>query len=328
MSAGSGDVVAHGFADGGGDAGVFEHFLKCILAFEGALSEGVSRCLVVRDEIYLYGNAGTLGKVDEFFGVFFCFVHAFDEDIFEGDVISSRGIFGVGVAHPLGKAIKKTVGGGGDDFFAGNGVGAVKRYRDFDGRPLGIAQEFLHLREHADGRDGNARVSDIGIFQNAIERCFDVFVVGERFAHAHIDDIGDALGYIFLALQKNIPKTVLVDDFIRGEVACKPHFSGGAKGAIHRASHLARHANRPVPACISHQNGFDAFFVDGCKRSLEGVPAFAFENMFRFEGHPGNFFRESLAQIFRERGNVDPSGIFRIKKRRLDLLQTIRGKTL
>ncbi len=111
LSARGGDVVSHRPSDGGGNAGVFEHFLKGELSFQGALREGIALRFIIRNEIDLNGDVGRLGKADQFFGVLFLFVYIFKKNVLKGNMVSARWVFSDGASHPLGELIEKVFGG-------------------------------------------------------------------------------------------------------------------------------------------------------------------------------------------------------------------------
>ena len=89
------------------------------------------------------------------------------------------------------------------------------------------------------------------------------FDVGERLAHAHVDDVGDALRRVVLRAED------LLADLADVEVALEPGLAGRAERAAHRASGLRRDADGGAVA-VAHEDGLDLRAVGGAPQPLDG----------------------------------------------------------
>jgi len=80
-----------------------------------------------------------------------------------------------------------------------------------------------------------------------------MIVVEERFAHPHVNDIGQVHS---LTLKLPHRENDLREDFARREISNETHSAGRAENTAHRTTHLCGDTNRMSPF-IMHQDGLD-----------------------------------------------------------------------
>ncbi len=144
-------------------------------------------------------------------------------------------------------------------------VGGVQGDGEVD-REL-LAGQPPDARDDADGGEGEAagRQSEVGV--DPLDRRPRAVVVGQRLAHAHEDDVGEAT-------RPGRPRGRhhLLDDLAGGELAHEARLAGGAELARHGAAGLGRDAGRH-PVGVGHQHGLHPGPVAQGEEPLDGVAA-------------------------------------------------------
>ena len=135
--------------------------------------------------------------------------------------------------------------------------GGVERDGKVD-RPV-VLRQAQDAGDHADGRQGDVARTDgqAVVVGEDVDGGHGVVVVVERFAHAHEDDIAQAVAFS----GEDAPDVEhLGHDFARGEMAGEAHLPGGAEDAAHGAADLGGDAGG-VPAGELHDDRFDGLTV-------------------------------------------------------------------
>ena len=132
------------------------------------------------------------------------------------------------------------------------------------------------IRGHQpDGGDGDAARGHAepvgGRVGEAAYGADDGLVVGQRLAHAHEHDVGDAAGAAghLAAGQRPGAGDHLLDDLGGGHVALQPALAGGAERAGHAAAGLAGDAHRGAVG-VAHQHRLDERAVEEPPQRLAG----------------------------------------------------------
>ena len=132
------------------------------------------------------------------------------------------------------------------------------------------------MRGHeADGRDGDAAGAHAEAGRRGVGEATygpdDGLVVGERLAHAHEDDVGDATGTAghLAARHRPGPGDDLLDDLGGRHVALQTAHAGGAERAGHAAAGLAGDADGGAVG-VAHQDRLDEGAVEELPERLAG----------------------------------------------------------
>ena len=152
---------------------------------------------------------------------------------------------------------------------------------------------------HAAGGDGDVPRSEVRTFAGVdeLQGAHRLVVVGERFAHAHDDDIGD--------LTEFSRQHILGDDLVGGERAHHSLRAAGAEDAAHRAADLRRDALGEA-AGGGNQHRLDRVAVfESDEQFFRAVRRFG--NVENFGGGDREFPFEVFAEIFRQRGRFVPN---------------------
>ena len=94
------------------------------------------------------------------------------------------------------------------------------------------------------------------------------FVIMERLAHPHDDDVGQLL---LFALEASGEIKNLSGDFAGGQVPRQAHLPGCAERAIHRAAGLRRDTDR-IPIAVAHQDRLDFRLIAQREKVFFGQP--------------------------------------------------------
>ena len=145
-----------------------------------------------------------------------------------------------------------------------------------------LVGELVDARHQADGRDGDAARGHAeaawGRVGQAAYGAHHGLVVGQRLAHPHEDDVGDASGPArdLAAGQRPGAGDDLLDDLGGGHVALEAALAGGAERAGHPAAGLARDAHGDAVG-VAHQHGLDQRAVEEAPQGLAGGAAVGLE---------------------------------------------------
>ncbi len=242
LAAGGVDVVAFFAADRDGDVPVAEDGEEFVLAENARAFPGEAFDGVVGDEVDVGVEVG--GDFGEGFGLFERVVDVLDQDELEGEH----------AAVALGEEFD-----GGEKFFERPAF--VDRHdllADFVGGAVeadGEAELDVFLGEafdggnYAGGGDGDAAGAEMerpfGVYD--FEGGEEVVVIGQRFAHAHDDDVVEGgnfgAGARGAGVFEEADLEELGNDFAGGEIAFPSIESGGAEFAAERATDLGGDAD-------------------------------------------------------------------------------------
>jgi len=210
LSTGCVDIGTFAFANSGGDSGGFEDTDEFAFSFFGRFGEGGFFDAIHGDEIDVGAASGE--EPGEQAGVFRGIVFAADEDVFVGDAAAADVEVVVGRLEDF---LDADVFIDGDQLGAELIVGCVER----DGEVVGFtnAGEFSDFLGESNGGDGDASHAhaEAPFFDDVIEGGEEIGEVGERFADAHDDDVGEA----FVGGEEAVESEYLLEDFAGGEAA-------------------------------------------------------------------------------------------------------------
>ena len=149
--------------------------------------------------------------------------------------------------------------------YAGKRIGLLDRHQ---GKPFlrervmqadgqvaaGLVQETAQVRQHADRRKRNAlrAPSKAPVRRQDINGATDIFIIVQRFAHAHEHDIGKVVGLR--------DAEQLVQDVAGGQMAVETLASCHAELAAHLAAGLGRDAERATVLVRNHHRLDGTFF--------------------------------------------------------------------
>ena len=262
-------------------------------AFRGAFP-GKPLHGVVRDEVHLgmqlFGDADKVGRILQ--GV----VHVLDEDVFQ------RGHL-VPVPPPFLQSGNEL--GEGPFFVDRHDLVPylVRGSMQGDGQAdlPGIGSQFFQSGNESGGGDGDVARP---YFQPPVggddfQGVLQVVKVGERFPHAHEDEVVDPFP------GDGFRREDLADDFSRSEVAFKPQQAGGAEFAAEGAAYLGGDAQgdavRLLPVFRSGGGDNDGFHQAAVFHSGEEFPG-GVRGTVDFHD-----FRRVEAEVFRQQGS-EPRG--------------------
>lgn len=263
LAAGSVDVGAFAFADGGGDTGGFEDAHEFAFVILGGFGEGGFGDAVHGDQVDVGAASGE--EAGKLAGVLRGIVLATDEDVFVGH--SSAADVEVIVGR-LEDFLDTDVLVDGDQFGAESVVGSVEG----DGEVIGFpdAGQFADFFGKSDGGDGDSAQAhpESSLFTDVVECSQEIGEVGKRLADAHDDDIGDS----FISGEEPIESENLFENFSGGEAAFNAEQSTRTENAAHGAADLGADADGAT-IFLAHQNAFKGFAVSGLEEEFFGTVA-------------------------------------------------------
>ena len=194
-------------------------------AIAGAATESAGR--VERDQVHVRAAAEAGEAARERVGLMGMVVDPVNAGVLERHPPAlARGVVAGGVDH-VGDRVAPVER---HELAAQRVVGCVQRDRERDRQRELL--EAPHPGNDADGRHGEVAGRDPDVVVEARARVEHGIDVGERFAHAHEHDVGDALRRCVLRAQH------LLDDLAGTEMAFEAGLAGRAERAAHRATGL------------------------------------------------------------------------------------------
>lgn len=127
---------------------------------------------------------------------------------------------------------------------------------------LGQLANFFGQADRRDGDTPRTQAQAI-IGGEAIESREKVFEVGERFTHAHDDDVSE----LFISGEKAVEAKDLFEDFARGEVTLEAQEAAGAEDAAHAATDLGTDADGAA-VVFAHEDTLDEGAVVELKKQF------------------------------------------------------------
>jgi hypothetical protein len=295
LTAGGGDVVAFFAAQGGGDAGIREHFQEGFLlsffrAFPGQAFDGV-----VGDEIdFGFDTAGAFHQRSRLLQAV---IDAGDENVFEGEALF---VMLLPIRQGFEELIERVFLVYRHDLVSHLIAGTVKGDREADLQ--GDVGEFFDLRGEAAGGDGHAACADTDapVCIEDFDGPGEIGVVCEGFTHAHEDNVVDALAGVGFGMDN------LFDDFGGGEVAGEAGEATGTEFAVVGAADLAGDAEGEAIRFLAvegwrggDQNGLDKTSVVKLEEEFLSGIGTAFDPSDGHRSHDGGIC-ECFAQGFWE----------------------------
>ena len=149
-----------------------------------------------------------------------------------------------------------------------------------------LPSEIMDARHNARRRNRHTRLRNSHTLHQQLHRLHEVFVVQERFAHSHEHNIHALHGGLNSLIAQHAGN--LSHDLSGCEIAFDPQQGRKTEPAIHRASHLARHADgRPPPrdpGCSWR------FHLIACFTAIPRLSVVTFR-------HPDGFYRLAVGQF-------------------------------
>ena len=192
---------------------------------------------VVFDDVDLGRHA--LGEFPKFLRVLQRVVEVVEQDVLERD--SGAG-FLVEIRQCIAQDRQRVAFVDGHDLIALRIVGRVERQSEvkLDCVVAELPDHFGDARRR--NRDAFGRHTQPVSRSDPVDGFQHVFVIQQRFAHAHVDNVGQRCVVVFLRLPVN--GYHLIVDFGRVEVAFAIHVARRAEFARQRTPYLTRHAGR------------------------------------------------------------------------------------
>jgi hypothetical protein len=180
----------------------------------------------------------------------------------------------------------------------------------------------LHAPNDADRRDGDAPGADAEELRvdEHPHGCDRRIEVGERLAHPHRDDVGDALA---ARHELALPVADLIDDLSHREIADQAHLARRAERAGHRAAGLSREAHRIAGAVVGHEDRLDVMPVVQLEQHLARLPVGALDLAHRLDRAPAEAPRQGVTEHLRKVGDAVPIGCGAARDLPADLLRAI-----